>query len=471
MKLKRLGLPRPENRLLLSTNSIWDLITGKIVTGAKGESIIVGGASDFNAYVGPGNSFKSAILYFTMGAAANYVAATSPVYMMVNDTECNTDTDRLDHLMRRFKYLNQGGVCDIDDGELELTSKALISGDMWWKSIREYSDEHVKSGKVTYTAFKSKDGSPYKALPVIMTAVDSFSKLGAQITDDMLSKAKGEDGSTNTVFMKDGLFKTKLLGELPTVSSKSNMYFFTTAHTGRVIEMGNIYNRPPKKLSSMKDTMDIKKVSSEFFYLTKILTNTVGVRKLTNADGAPEFPTKIGSNMSSDLKLVKIETLRNKHGASEAVLEWVVSQKDGVLPELTDYWMAKSNGFGLSGSPQATYFEICPDIKFNRKQIRDALESSSKLARAARLTADLFLLKIYHTVYESLGILRTPKELYNGMIELGYDWDEILSTRGWSTPDQYNKDLPHYMSIVDLLKYNAGSTIPYWHNKKKKTKE
>ena len=59
-------------------------------------------------------------------------------------------------------------------------------------------------------------------------------------------------------------------------------------------------------------------------------------------------------------------------------------------------------------------------------------------------------------------LLCTPKELYEGIKEKGYDWDMILeNTRGWWT---FNNDntVEKFLSTKDLLEMRLGLYKPYW---------
>ena len=61
----------------------------------------------------------------------------------------------------------------------------------------------------------------------------------------------------------------------------------------------------------------------------------------------------------------------------------------------------------------------------------------------------------------------SPKELYEDIKKLGYDWNVLLNTRGYWTIDQYTNPVP-YLSTVDLLRMRKGLYEPYWLKKDKK---
>ena len=76
-------------------------------------------------------------------------------------------------------------------------------------------------------------------------------------------------------------------------------------------------------------------------------------------------------------------------------------------------------------------------------------------------------MKHYYRHYENL--LCTPKELYDDLIKLGYDWDILLNTRGWWTIDNETKELPPFLSTKDLLLMRTNEYTPYWLESDKRT--
>lgn len=66
----------------------------------------------------------------------------------------------------------------------------------------------------------------------------------------------------------------------------------------------------------------------------------------------------------------------------------------------------------------------------------------------------------------------SPGELYEDLKKMGYNWDELLETRGfWIFNDNIHPR--KYLSTMDLLKMRVGEYKPYWMNiaaKSKKTK-
>jgi hypothetical protein len=64
-------------------------------------------------------------------------------------------------------------------------------------------------------------------------------------------------------------------------------------------------------------------------------------------------------------------------------------------------------------------------------------------------------------------LMCTPKELYDDLIKLGYDWSVLLNTRSWWTYNNNKQPIP-YLSTMDLLNMRVGKYHPYWLDDDKK---
>ena len=110
-----------------------------------------------------------------------------------------------------------------------------------------------------------------------------------------------------------------------------------------------------------------------------------------------------------------------------------------------------------------------PDVSLSRTTIRNKIDSEPRLRRAINITSELLQLSIFNPELETQGLMCTPKELYEDIKKLGYDWNVLLDTRGYWTIDQYTNKVP-FLSTVDLLKMRKGLYTPYFlkDNKEKK---
>ncbi len=464
-------------KVLLNVGALMDIPTGILVTGKKGETIINGGCGNIVAVVGQGNTFKSTILNYIMLSAANKVAASTDTGMLTYDTEVNLSLERLNDVANKFEYLNNdpifGDESKDEDPQWVTTDKSEYAADEWVGLLKDNLKEKEKNTKdiLDFTSFKdpvTKDVLKMKTPTFVM--IDSLSEFESSRTMDMMENSRADDSSSNMLFMQQGLFKTKFLGELPKLSNGSNTYFLLSAHVGEKKDMRTgpaAYGAAPKDLQHMKADEKLKGVSSKFSFLTSSLWQATGVSILKNqGTKLPEYPLSKDETLETDLNVVTIKQLRCKTGTSGYLLPLIVSQTDGVLPSLTEFHHIKSNGrYGLEGSMVSYNLEIYPDVKLGRTTIRKKVNDDAKLRRALNITSELLQLHKFHPRLGDKGLLCTPKELYDDLIKLGYDWNILLETRGWYTMDNYAKHLPNFLSIVDLLKMRKELYKPYWMDK------
>ena len=104
--------------------------------------------------------------------------------------------------------------------------------------------------------------------------------------------------------------------------------------------------------------------------------------------------------------------------------------------------------------------DLCPDIPLSRTTIRRQIEKYPELRLALEHTTYLYQIDRYWKNFDQ-SLLCSPKELYEDLKKLGYNWDELLKTRNYWTFDQYTNPV-RYLSIIDLLKMRAGLYKPYW---------
>lgn len=460
-------------KIHINIGALLDIPTGSIITGRKGETIINGGLGQITGVVGPGNNYKSTILHYMMLSAASKVQESTNTAMATYDTEVNVSLERLDHLSSFFGNLPDSPTTS---GKWSVTDKSVMAADKWASEINKYMEEKSKDKKAIQKVEGFTDPYTKKELEVLtptFVEIDSLTEFEPESTMEMLES--GLDSSdTNTYFMKQGLFKTKFITTLPRLSNMSNTYFLVTAHIGEKINMATgpaMYQQPTKKLQYLKSGDTIKGVSSKFQFLLNNAWFANTATQLVNQNTKlPEYPKGIADDQKTDLNLVKLTQLRGKNGGSGYTLELVVSQVDGVLPSLTEFHFIKENGrYGLGGSVQNYYLELRPDVSLMRTTVRKKLEEDKLLARATNITAELLQLKIFHPSISIQGLYCEPKELYEDIKKLGYDWDVLLDTRGYWTLDQYKNRVP-FLSTIDLLKIRKGLYHPYFLDDKKKLK-
>lgn len=462
---------KTKNKIYINIGALLDIPNANFLIGKRGETIINGGLGAIYALAGVGNNFKSTILHYAMLSAANRIAEATPTLLMTYDTEVNIALSRLESLAHRFPNLPDNIITGSEDEAWwTIVDKSTMTSDKWVEMLQEYSEAKAKDKKSTVVYEARID--PYLKKPLVsptpvFVEIDSFSELEAESTEKILEKGL-DDQATNTIFMRQGLYKNKLMSIMPKLSNSGGIYILLTAQLGDKINMATgpaAYSQPTKKLQYMKGDENLKAVGSKFYFLTSSLYKSHSSSALKNqGTGYAEYPidNKSVSN-ASDLNVVKMTSLRNKNGPSGATIEIVVSQTEGVLPTLTEFHYIKGyNRYGFIGNLNNYQLVMYPEVNLSRTTIRTKIDSDAKLRRAINITAELLQLTIYHdAALAANDLLCTPEELYNDLVKLGYDWNIILETRGYETPNQYTNPVP-YLSTVDLLKMRKGMYHPYF---------
>ena len=182
--------------------------------------------------------------------------------------------------------------------------------------------------------------------------------------------------------------------------------------------------------------------------------------RLNKSTNEPEFPSGDSYNKDPDLNLVNLMLVRSKSGESGVSIDIIVSQTEGVLPHLSQFYYLKNSGrFGLSGNDRNYQLELLPDVNLSRTTVRSKIDENPKLRRALEITSELCQITQYWRNIDR-ELICTPKELYEGIKSQGYDWDKILETRGWWTIDNDNHPVP-FLSTMDLMKMRLGLYKPY----------
>ncbi|MNL30414.1 hypothetical protein D3C87_1521490 [compost metagenome] len=145
--------------------------------------------------------------------------------------------------------------------------------------------------------------------------------------------------------------------------------------------------------------------------------------------------------------------------------EVIYSQREGLLVGLTEFNYCKFFKYGIGGHDRAYYMELCPDITMQRTTVRGKIRDNPRLQRAMEITSELCQMENLGFI-QARGYLMDPKDLYTKIKELGYDWDEILDTRGYWDFEE-NNNPKHFLSTLDILRMAKGEYTPYWHDQKK----
>lgn len=457
-------------KILYNIGAMMDLPTGSYVRGVKGENILNGGFGALVAMVGRPNFFKSTIEhYMTLSAASRIAASGYAPYINTYDTEMNIHLDRLLIFSRRFKEFKDIDI--IEAGIWKITDSTKHLGDEWYRILKDFLKSDKIKNKRQYikdTPFIDKKGQVIKAMIPTFSEVDSLTKFVTADVEEISNKnAIGESGG-NMIFARASLGKARLLMELPAVCNAASHYTIVTSHVSDISSMGATPNQPPqKKLQHMRQGEKIKGVPDDFLFLTNSLWQATNSTVLMNAARTgPEFPRTRETQEESpaDLNKVTLKLLRNKSGPSGYVMDILVSQIEGVLPTLSEFFFIKENGrFGLEGSNTNYHLALLPEVSLQRTTVRENIDNNEKLRRAIKITADILQIK---QLYPSLPFEIPDLKVLREKLDKQYGWDLLLNTRDFWTFDQYENAVP-FLSSMDILEMYYDLYVPYFLRDKK----
>lgn len=468
--------PAPVVKVMINIGACMDIPTGTYIKGLRGEHILNGGLGALTGVVGIGNNFKSTVTHYMMLTAMSRFSPWS--IARTYDTEVNIHEWHLKNY-RVYKDLFNG-VDILDSSGLEsarwtITDKTLYTGDEFFDKYKEFLQTKRKEEKkyVLTSPFIDRDGkSNMKITLPTFTEVDSMSEF---VTKDVIAmqddNSLGEAGG-NMVSMRQGMQKNRFLMEIPGLANGAYDFLLMTAHIGDVFNM-DPRNPKAKKLQYLSADVKLKGVPEKFTFVMNNCWHCYNAAPLKNdTTKAPEYPRNADDDLKNDTDLcaVTVRQLRSKSGPSGMAIQLVVSQEEGVLASLTEFNYIKDNGrWGLEGSLQNYNLVFCPDIKLSRTSVRGKIDKHPELRRALTLASEMCQINdLWHHLRP--GLMCTPKELYDDLIKIGYDWSVLLNTRWYWLPMEMEKDNLPFLSTMDLLLMREGAYVPYWFTEEQKAK-
>ena len=470
----------PLIRPLINIGSTMDIPTGWFVKDYRGRWVLLGGLGALIGITGDGNTFKSTLIDHMMLSAADRLYATTKIFRCgTYDTECNIHADRKRSFVSKFRYLS---AIDnpISRGYWEITDEAIALADEFWDIEKKYLRAKKAMGKdiMVNTPFMNHDKSRMQIIMPTFGQVDSLSKLTPKNAGEMADEKSLSE--RQVIEMRAGGARKQFLNELPRTCAGYMHYMAVSAHQGESINMqqGPVNLPPKKKMVHQKDaSVKVKGVSDAFFYLTTAFWETRSAKPHLNNDYKIIYPydsSETNLVRDADVCEVVIENLRGKSGKSGAgPLKILVSQQEGVLSELTEFYLINQTrddpkrdpGYGLVGSNQNYASIFLPELKLSRTNIRRKLEDSLALRRAVNITSEVAQM---HQRYRHMrGELLSVTDMHKNISELGYSWGEILEqTRGWWTVNEEELENAAYdskqLSTMDMMDMAKGMYIPYW---------
>ena len=470
-------LPRPKIDLSDEIKPMWnvgalmDIPTGHYENGQYGDSILNGGLPLVSAIAGPPNIGKTILAeYMAHVATNNFLEVLDDAYLTEYDSEANKVLRGNERLIARHAKLVERDA--MNTGIIEFTDITKHYGNEWWAKVKEQMDEKVANKKsLTYQLpIVDKDGKPISVIQPSGIVLDSLSEFTTEANALLQDSNELGEGGGNMVHAKSGGDKTRFLMELPRMTGRSNTFIIMTAHIGEVMNFNSspYAPQPVKMLKGLPSNIKIKGIPRKADYLLQSLWYLKNLSYMVNqTTKAEEYPLEkeefqvIDKPEFCDLREMLAMQLRGKSGVSDYSLPIVYSQKQGVLPSLTEFNYLKNycNRFGLSEGKNNYSMLLYPSVNLSRTTVRTKIDNDYKLRRAINFTSELAQ-AIEHRKIEH-DLLCTPADLFNDIKTAGYDWDELLETRGYYLPNDHLHKRKR-LSLKDLLKMRKGLYKPYW---------
>lgn len=476
----------PEVNLAFNVNPILDHQTGEWVEGSRGEMILVGGFTPNTGILAESNCGKTELLLeMYTKVASRYPVSEGYVY----ETEGTLQKNRVNNYYNRYQ---EGDL--FSKGHTFLGNSLFL--DSWYNTLNKEKSERfkkLKSGKGLVTCpFMYSQAYKDKMLPPMFLACDSFSEAAGEVSQEKLEKEGVADKSNQTYDMIQGNLKTRIMHGASQFPHLANMYLVSTASLDYFVDVNTRPGAGPAKHSAhLAATKKPKGVGSKYKKLTTGIW-TFGIPKplwkgTKSEDQIPKYPLNESELYKGNKQYEYTEVLntRGKNiGGSGFVTPLVKQQGVGILEDLSMVLFLRDWGkevklkdgvslsdYGMSSGKQYHFsFDLRPDIQWRNTTLRKELANDSKLQRVIEI---LFGLKYEFYVTHNPKFLKyycTPKELYQDLIDMGYDWDELLDTRYWWTHLESEKEFKPFLSTLDLLRMRAGEYIPFWFTKEQKAK-
>lgn len=456
----------PPVRFLFNVGLGIDLVTGEYIKGIHGNYVLNGGMGFMVGIVGGSNKFKSTIArWYILRFLRCFTGSRGLCY----DTEMNSHERQWENLYGNvMKFDPEDDL--LRNGRLRITDKTVCRDmAMVYEPLKDELEERIKYKikNSVDTPFADHYGLPLKMIYPTATLWDSFTETRPSNTLKTMSDHDLGAKEGNTIHLQDNLAKTKYFMEMPAIAQGAYDYQILTAHVQKNQEIG-AHTPPAKQFQGLPQNLKVSGIPNKSLYMLSSAWHCERAVVLYNStsDKTPKYPRDEydrTNTESMDLQEVTMCMLRNKSGGSSIKLSIVCSQSDGVLEGLTNFHRINTNDFGLSGSNTSYALDLMPDTKLDRIKIRRMLDADPLLERACEITSNLYLMRIYSQNPMTRTLWVTPKELYEGLLKRGYDWNVLLKTREWWSVDP--QPLPE-LTTFDLLRMNRDLYHPYWMEKR-----
>jgi len=449
----------------LNTGTLFDLVLGQYVPGIDNHFVLNGGLAATNGVMGTPQMFKSTLaLALTVNTMARYPLSTT----YVNDSDFALgDKRRILEMLNLYHDdpIERARVLATMEEDFRITNSSEHDLESFIDKIKEIDVFKTKNRKDFLVEIPMLDHRTNKAQQMMIptfVVVDTWTSALVKSAMDVLDKHAASSSDTNTLFMRTGLVKTKIMTQLPIIAVRSGIYFILTAHVGNKVDMSGSYGPPPKDMQYMKQGQALKGVGSEYLRLVSNLIESRSATVLFDKDKECEYPLPSGITGPTEMSTIDAVVVRCKNNNSGAKFSPVMSQSRGLETELSNYhYLRKNDYFGLTGNNINHQPALLPEVTLSRTKASTKL-MDYKTARAVELLAQLCYVQNNWTVRDDTKLFQmTPTELTEGLVKCsGYAMDDILNSRGWWS---YGDQPRSYLSLLDVLDIASGNYKPKLH--------
>lgn len=435
--------------------TIFDLATGKFVPGMNNKWILNGGLHCTSVTGGRVQTYKST-------TAGSFLAGILNIYKgseaFVYETEFNVPgPERYDEFVpmweepvaNRISFHN-GSQYTFD----EFFDKKIT--EICKEKEKNKADYQVESPFININTLK-----PYKIWVPTIILTDSWSMGAINSVNEKYEESKSVDSSEmNTIFLKEGMVKTRVNRAIPNLAAKYGIYFICTAHIDEHISL-NAREHPSKELQYMKQGQRFKNVGGCFEFLTSTLLQTINATALIDSTKTGnQYPSINGSGPINEVNEVNSMVVKCKNNAAGLSLPLIISQYQGILNEVTNFhYLRKFGDYGLmEKKSRSPHLQIYPKTQISRTTIRKIMGEDYALRRSLELTTQLcFIQNHWFTAKlpESINIPITKfAEKLNSLDKPLIDG--ILNSTGQWTFDKGGRE---YMSVFDIARLLSEDKI------------
>lgn len=448
-----------------NTGTILDISAGSWVEGDRGQTILNGGVAHFAGIAALPNMFKTTV---AAGMAGAVLRAFPRGIVHAHDTETTMQHRRIEDLIRKSMRIGVGEYQVPEDleaeGRLFFTSSVDHDGTEIFDLLRKFcKNRRENEKKIELEIINPRTKKPYLYYNPVIEFWDSFS--GLKTKDATTKQAESDVGTkdTNMLAMNFNKGKSDIVEQAPDLTAKHGIYLCFTAHVGQKYQL-DAYKPEVKPLRWLKGDVKLKRIPENTSFNTGNFY-VIGSMNAMTEKGKDMWPRTANEkdDTSPDLIDLSIINQRGKYGFSNNPLPLVVSQREGLLHAESNFlFIRQEERYGIVGSLQNYALALTPKIRMQRTTIRTIFREQPTTVTAVRVLMEMCYMFKYdanrYTEYEC-----TPDELYQSLVDLGYDWDLLLNSRFWFTPiDSPEYKIP-YLSTMDLLKMRKGEYHPYWY--------